>query len=298
MMSAYPAASPDSRDSHDRLGFAACLALALHAAIILGISFNVEDRSRAAPKLEITLAQYRSEQAPEQADFLAQHSQKGSGTLTEKAMITTTRLAEFQDTQIHEVAPLQQQRAQQAISQTERTLITTTGNSRQHSSQRNPLSEQQPTPTDDPSEVELQQRLREIASLEARLDTMEQAYAKRPRIRRLTSLATQQSIDARYLHQWRRKIEAIGNQNYPEAARQQNIFGQLRMLVSLMPNGEVREVKVLSSSGHKVLDEAAVRIVHLSAPYPPFPNEMQREVDVLEIIRTWKFHKNRLISES
>ncbi|WP_235015362.1 hypothetical protein [Oceanicoccus sp. KOV_DT_Chl] len=104
--------------SHDRLGFTFCLALALHAALILGITFSQTERTVAAPKLEITLAQHRSQQAPDEADFLAQHNQQGSGTLEEKAMLTTKELADFQDTQIQDVAKQQQSsqsQAQQAI---------------------------------------------------------------------------------------------------------------------------------------------------------------------------------------
>ncbi len=70
------------------------------------------------------------------------------------------------------------------------------------------------------------------------------------------------------------------------------------MVVSLLPNGEVHRVKILKSSGHKVLDQAAIKIVHLAAPYDPFPTQMQNSVDVLEIIRTWRFHKDRLSSSN
>ncbi|MGK0500655.1 MAG: protein TonB [Oceanicoccus sp.] len=101
-----------------------------------------------------------------------------------------------------------------------------------------------------------------------------------------------------YLHNWRSKVEAIGNQHYPSQAKLQQLFGDLRMVVSLLPNGDVYQVKILESSGHKVLDQAALRIVHLAAPYAPFPPQMRRDVDVLEIIRTWRFHKDKLSSST
>lgn len=282
---------------HDRLGFAFCVALALHAAVILGISFNREDRTVAAPKLEITLAQHTSEQAPEEADFLAQSNQEGSGTLDEKAMLTTRELADFHDPNIREVTPQQQIRASQEQPASEQLLST-----RDHAKRKvaqNDTEQQQPDPapqlTNDPVNI---QRSLEIASLEAKLDIQRQAYAKRPRIRRLTSMATKRSDDAAYLHRWREKIEAIGNQHYPAEAKQKNLYGSLRLLVSLLPNGDVHKVKILESSGHAVLDQAAIRIVHLAAPYDPFPRDMQKQVDVLEIIRTWRFHKDRLTSST
>lgn len=283
--------------SHDRLGFAFCLALALHAAIILGVSFSREPRALAPARLDITLAQHRSDEAPEQADFLAQNNQQGSGTLKEKAMLTTREQADFADTTIREVNP-QQRQASSPAQGAQKPVLQTRGDS---NTKAPTLSERQPreSSTDlEKGDVSILERSLEIASLEAKLDIQQQAYAKRPRIRRLTSVATQASADALYLHQWRSRIEAIGNKNYPIQARQQSIFGELRLMVALLPNGEVYEIKILASSGHKVLDEAAIRIVHLAAPYDPFPPAMRREVDVLEIIRTWRFHNNQLSSSS
>lgn len=283
--------------NHDRLGFTFCLALALHAAIILGVSFNREPQPTAAPKLEITLAQHRSQQAPDKADFLAQSNQLGSGTLEDKALLTTRELASYQDTTIREVSQ-QQQAGQQIPQQATKMLVTTTADSdthsnSQHREQKKPINT--PQPSDD---LSIQQRSLEIASLEAKLDIQRQAYAKRPRIRRLTSVSTQQSEDALYLHNWRSKVEAIGNQRYPSQAKKMHLYGNLRMVVSLLPNGEVHQVKILQSSGHKILDQAAIKIVHLAAPYDPFPQAMQQHVDVLEIIRTWRFHKDRLSSST
>tara|TARA_R110000868_G_scaffold411493_3_gene704650 strand:+ start:14969 stop:15874 length:906 start_codon:yes stop_codon:yes gene_type:complete len=283
--------------ANDRLGFALCLALALHAAIILGISFSPEARQAVATKLEITLSQYRSQTKPKQADFLAQSNQQGSGTLKEAAMLTTRDKAQFHDNTIREIAP-QQQSSHSASQQKTSPVLVTQSSSTHQQLQRVSQDEQQENREQQINELTVAQRKQEISSLEAKLDMQRQAYAKRPRIRRLTSVATQQSEDALYLHHWREKIEAIGNQNYPAAAKQQQIFGELRLVVSLMPDGSVFDVKILASSGHKILDQAAIRIVHLAAPYPAFPAEMQRKVDVLEIIRTWRFHQNKLTSSS
>lgn len=283
--------------SHDRLGFAFCLALALHAAIILGISFNREDRTVAAPRLEITLAQHQSENRPEDADFIAQNDQQGSGTLEEKAMLTTRELADFQDTTIREVTPQQQVRSSREQSADKPLLASLSPSQKQVSNTVSEQEQSEETPIQTQDEATIQRSL-EIASLEAKLDIQRQAYAKRPRVRRLTSLSTKRSDDALYLHNWRTKIETIGNQNYPAQAKQQQLYGDLRMVVSLLPNGDVHSVKILESSGHKILDQAAIRIVHLAAPYDPFPVHMQRKVDVLEIIRTWRFHKNQLTSST
>lgn len=282
------------RYRHDRLGFTVLLALALHAAVILGISFDKELRQQAAAKLEITLAQYRSDKAPERVDFLAQHDQEGSGTLQEKALLTTRQTADFHDNAIREVSPAQQIAAQQQQAK-QQTLVATTASAPVKSATR---TERDETRQKTDSEMTLLQRSLEIASLEAKLDIQRQAYAARPRVRRLTSVATRRSEDALYLNEWRTRIEQVGNRHYPQQARDRGIYGDLRLMVALLPNGEVHEVKVLKSSGQKLLDEAAIRIVHLASPYQPFPAEMRRQVDVLEIIRTWRFHKGQLRSDS
>lgn len=277
---------------HDLLGFTLLLALALHAVIILGITFDKETRDRAAATLEITLAQYKSDKSPKRADFLAQHDQEGSGTLDEKALLTTRKTADFQDNVIRDISPVQQTAAMQQRS-AQQALIATRSRADQKTAQQNDKD----TPHQQAqSDVTIQQRSLEIASLEAKLDIQRQAYAARPRVRRLTSVAARKSEDALYLNDWRERIEAVGNRNYPERAREQQIYGELRLMVALLPNGEISEVRILKSSGHKLLDEAAIRIVQLAAPFDAFPAEMRKQVDVLEIIRTWRFRKDRLTS--
>lgn len=277
---------------NDLLGFALLLALALHAVIILGITFDKETRNRAAATLEITLAQYKSDKAPQRADYLAQHNQEGSGTLKEKALLTTRKTADFQDNVIRDISPVQQAAALKQKS-AQQALIAT----RNRAEQKTALQSDKETPQQlAQSDVTIQQRSLEIASLEAKLDIQRQAYAARPRIRRLTSVAARKSEDALYLNNWRERIEGVGNRNYPERARAQQIYGELRLMVALLPNGEVSEIKILHSSGYKLLDEAAIRIVQLAAPFDAFPADMRKQVDVLEIIRTWRFHKGLLTS--
>ncbi|MDB6063431.1 MAG: hypothetical protein JWM78_3534 [Verrucomicrobiaceae bacterium] len=277
---------------HDLLGFMLLLAIALHAMFILGISFTREQHSRAASKLEITLAQYKSDKKPKRADFHAQQNQEGSGTLDEKALLTTRKTSDFHDNVIRDISPLQQIAAQKQKS-AQTALVAT----RNHAERKTALQNDDDTPTQQAEgNLTIQQRNTEIASLEAKLDIQRQAYAARPRIRRLTSVAASFSEDAQYLNQWRERIENVGNTNYPDKAREQNIYGELRLMVALLPNGEISDIKVLQSSGYKILDQAAIRIVHLAAPYDAFPASMRQQVDVLEIIRTWRFRKDRLTS--
>jgi protein TonB len=135
-----------------------------------------------------------------------------------------------------------------------------------------------------------------IASLQAQLDIQQQAYANRPRRYTISSASTQKRHDALYLDNWRKRIELVGNQHYPDEARQNEIFGSLRMMVTIRPDGSVAEIRVLQGSGHQVLDQAAVDIVRLAAPFGVFPEELRDNVDLLEIIRTWRFRPGNAFS--
>lgn len=275
----------------DRLTFTVFLAVALHAAIILGVTFTFSDKGQSTHTMEVTLAQHRSRNRPDKADYLAQFNQVGSGTLEEKAMLTSPTEAELHDTQIRETSPRQQAAAVPATENVERPVVTTTARSNTTAA-RTDVDEPEPTEAERPMEKSLLQRSLEIASLEARLAQQRQAYAKRPRIKRLTSLATASSVDAFYLNSWRRKVEKIGNLNYPAEARRNKIYGSLRLMVAIYPDGSLKEVELLESSGHRILDDAAVQIVELASPFAPFPDELRETTDVLEIIRTWQFRKN------
>lgn len=272
----------------DRFTFTVFLAIAVHAAIILGVTFTYSPNLASNQTMEVTLAQRRSNNRPDKADYLAQFNQIGSGTLENKAMTTTPKAAEFHDSVVRDTSP-KEQIASAPTQKRDTTVITTTATSQAHTNPTRQVVRPMPVASDRLVQKTLLQRSLEIASLEARLDSQRQLYAKRPRIKRLTSLSTASSVDAYYLFSWRRKIERIGNLNYPAEAKRKQIYGNLRLLVAVLPDGSLKDVKLLQSSGHQVLDDAAIRIVNLAAPFAPFPDDLRRTTDVLEIIRTWQF---------
>jgi protein TonB len=276
----------------DRLGFFLFLALSLHLMIILGVGFAREQDNSATPQLEVTLAQYKSRQAPEEARFIAQSNQEGSGTLSEQAEITTRRLADFSDNRIRKISAAPELSKPQTR---EEQVIASVGEALDEIFKQE--EELEPEPLEaagvDPTLSELSDS---IASLEARLDEQQQAYAERPRVRRLTSLSARQAVDAAYLQSWRTRVEAIGNRYYPTASSRYGIYGDLRLMVAIRYDGSIETIEILASSGHAVLDEAAIRIVRMAAPYDAFPPELRATTDRLEIIRTWKFKQNRLSS--
>jgi len=279
---------------HDQLGFFLFIAFALHLMFILGIAFKAFEESAVPPQLEVTLAQYRSDVVPDEARYIAQSNQAGSGTLAERAELTTRRRAEFSDNRIDEPGAAARV-FEPSPRLDEPTLVTTIAEA------LDPVSTQRETPEPQPlmaegMDPEIRKLSESIASLEARLDQQQQAYAERPRVRRLTAMSARAAIDAAYLHNWRTRVEAVGNRYYPVASSRYGIYGDLRLLVAIRYDGQIDNIEILSSSGHAVLDEAAIRIVRMAAPFDPFPPELRATTDMLEIIRTWKFRQNRLSS--
>jgi len=140
----------------------------------------------------------------------------------------------------------------------------------------------------------LASRSQEVAELTARIRQNAQAYANRLR-RRSISASTREFKYASYLEAWRRKVERIGNLNYPEEAKRHRMYGNLILKVAVRADGSIEHVEVLRSSGFDLLDEAAIKIVELAAPFAPFPPDIRAEADVLDITRTWQFQRsNRL----
>ena len=137
----------------------------------------------------------------------------------------------------------------------------------------------------------------EMARLQARIDQQMDEYQKRPR-RKEYGVNAQGYSFAQYVEDWRIKVERIGNLNYPEAARRDHLYGSAVLTVHIKDDGTVESIEIYRSSGHKVLDAAAVKIVEMSAPFAPFTEDMRKKADILGITRTWNFTRSdRLTSQ-
>ncbi|GAD60902.1 energy transducer TonB [Aquipseudomonas alcaligenes] len=281
----------------DRLGFTLFVATLLHLALILGVSFTLAKPGQISKTLEITLSTFKSEEKPKEADFLAQDNQQGSGTLEHKAAPKTTEQAPFQDSKVNKVTPAA---APQPTQRKEAVATKTSLTTSKPQPQKAPTKQKEEEPQPDAQQAPIfdtTQLSAEIASLEAQLAQEQQLYAKRPKIHRLNAASTMRDKGAWYKDEWRKKVERVGNLNYPEEARRQRIYGSLRMLVSINRDGTLYEVQVLESSGQQVLDQAALRIVRLAAPFAPFTGDLA-DIDRLEIIRTWRFERGDRLSSN
>jgi periplasmic protein TonB len=143
-----------------------------------------------------------------------------------------------------------------------------------------------------PTATELLTNSFKIASLSAEVRRKIESKAQRPR-RKFISASTKEYNYAAYMEAWRSKVERVGNLNYPEEALKQGLSGSLVLDVALNRDGTINEITIRRSSGEKILDDAAVRIVKLAAPFSPFPQHIKDETDILHIMRTWQFINNK-----
>lgn len=282
--------------SSDRLSFTIFVAVVFHAILIFGVVF-------AAPKIqmphvmEVTLAQHNSQDADKDADFLGNANQRGSGTLDKAALVTSPHQSRFHDDRINDIQPEERRATSRASEAESRQVISTTAKSTTQYNNSKSAQKQQEQAEARQAQLAMAWQSDEISSLEARLAARKQAYAKRPRVRTVSTVSTKYDRDAAYVDAFRSRVEEIGNKNYPALARQKKISGNVRLMVSILATGQVKEIVVLKSSGYPVLDEAARQSVRLAEPFLPFPAAIRKDTDILQVIRTWKF-SDRLTSES
>jgi periplasmic protein TonB len=257
--------------------------LGLHAFVLFGVGLVLPDprnMAKSLQPLEVTLVNNRSRSRPEHADALAQANLNGGGNTEqdERAKTPFPLLDEGK-----QFAPEQSVLRVRLLEQEAKRLMTQIKSSHSIAPEKDIKHE----PSHNSGE-DLVQRSLEIARLEAQVSKEYNAYQKLPR-RRFIGARTQEYRFAQYVEDWRIKVERIGNLNYPEAARQQHVFGSLVLTVSIRADGHLDDVEVDRSSGKSLLDAAAKRIVRLAAPYAPFPPDIRKDTDILSITRTWTF---------
>ena len=266
------------------LGFS----IAIHG-VVLAIRFQPFDFKKMldrGPPLEVALVNAKSKAKPVKADILAQANLDGGGNTDEDRRAKTPLPVLPRESKATEVKV-----ATQKIESLERqTKELLTQLKSQPVATPAPAPVEAPEKAEAPTASELMQRTLEAMRLEAQIAKDMDAYQKRPK-RRFVGARAEEYRFARYVEDWRLKIERIGNLNYPEAARQLKLYGNLLLTVSIRADGSVEDVRVERSSGQRVLDAAAVRIVEMAAPFAPLPPDIRRDTDILHITRTWTFTK-------
>ena len=271
--------------TQDRFMLFLVLAVAVHALLFFGIHFGVtlNPVPRLADTLDVVLVQWRSGAEPEKADYLAQASQKGGGETTEKARPSEPVSGEIP-------TPFQGRDTQQSEQQTavpEVDLREIVAIETQSESPLQPTTVEQPE-LEQPNAAQLMQQSMNMASLQPEVSRQRQWKSTLPR-REFISANTKEYEFASYMSAWVSKVERVGNMNYPHELRQKKLHGDLILTVGIHKNGTVESINVRRSSGIPEIDQAAIRIVQIAAPYSPLPDNITDRVDILHITRTWRF---------
>jgi len=271
--------------SEDRFMLFLVLAIAFHALVFFGIHFGVTLNTvpRLADTLDVVLVQWRSEEEPEQADYLAQASQKGGGEVTEKSRPSEPVSGELP-------APLEGRdpvQSQEQVPTPDIELREIVAVETPDSQALQPTAIEQ-VELDQPSAAQLMQQSLDMASLQPEINPQRRWKSKMPR-REFISANTREYEFASYMSAWVSKVERVGNMNYPYELRQKMLHGDLILTVGIHQNGTVESIDVRRSSGIEEIDQAAINIVQMAAPYAPLPDNITDRVDILHITRTWRF---------
>lgn len=268
------------------LTLALLVAVGLHVIVITQLHFNLigAGESDQAPSLDVILVDSASETPPEEADFLAQASQTGGGDNTELERPSAPPVVEPGAPQPVD-PPRPEESTDPAPEAPPDAAVVSVPTP-------DAVPEQTVEDASEPREVPdaraLIEQSRELAQSAPDPLDFERVLPKRPR-RKFITANTREHLYAAYMRAWVAKVERVGNMNYPDQARRQGLDGSLVLSVDVLPDGSIERVQVLRSSGHDLLDEAAVRIVRLSAPYAELPPEIRAQTDILTITRTWQF---------
>lgn len=296
------------------------VSLAIHAAI-LSIKYEHEIKKFAnkLPSLDVVLVNAKTKNAPDKAELIAQANLDRGGNTDENRQLKSALPAPVQKTTEVKLQPsaqaqsaaksakLQAQEAREqkrvdVLEKQAQELLTQIKASKKVES--NPSSDaaaaepekgEQTAVVKSLNKADLMASALEMIKLEAQIAKQQDEYQKRPK-RRYLGARTKEASDAMYLEAWRQKVERIGNMNYPAAARDQKIYGQLRLAVSINADGSIEKIVIEKSSGSKLLDDAAKNIVNLAAPYARFSDEMKKNTDILDITRTWTFTQEDALS--
>lgn len=279
---------PPAGSARDRLSSTLFLAAIFHGILILGVTFTAEplDREGEPTSLDVVLVtrDYERLAANDDASMLATGTLfgRGNAALDERLRTALTITEPFVPQGPHrstdgwnaeEVgAPLRAREVLTAVTDSRGRVLP------ERSGSQAPAARQQPLPVGDaPS-----------ADILAEPDVRTVIPDARPR-EITVSANTRESRIASYLNVWKARVERIGTLNFPRAAWLQGVTTHPVIEVAIAADGELREVLIRSSSGYEALDRAAVDIVHIAAPFEPFPAALREDYDLVRFAYEWHF---------
>ncbi len=260
--------------------------IAFHIVAIVGLGFRLPSIPKwDAPHnvMDVVLVNAKSATRPQKADALAQANLDGGGNTDEK-LRARSPLPAVDDRDPSREMKVAESRVRQLEAEAKELMTRMKSTAAVTTVEVAPRGATKP----DAEARDLVEKSLEIARLEAQIRRDHQAYQERPK-RKFVGARAQEYRFAQYVDNWRLKVERIGNLNYPSEAKTRRLYGSLQLTVAIKADGEVEAVEINRSSGHKVLDQAAIRIVRLAAPFDRFPDSIRSDTDILHITRTWTF---------
>jgi len=260
--------------------------IAMHILAIVGLGFKLPSIPKwDAPHnvMDVVLVNARSAAKPEKADALAQANLDGGGN-TDQKLRARSPFPTVEDKEPSRELKAAESRMRQLEAEAKELMTRMKSTATVTNVEVAPKG----APKAEAEARDLVEKSLEIARLEAQIRRDYQAYQERPK-RKFVGARAQEYRFAQYVDNWRLKIERIGNLNYPSEAKARKLYGSLQLTVAIKADGEVETVEINRSSGHKVLDQAAIRIVRLAAPFDRFPDNIRTDTDILHITRTWTF---------
>jgi periplasmic protein TonB len=255
----------------DRISFTLLLAIALHALVILGFSFQfIQDQTKRSSTIEIILNPVADQQRNEDALYLANSDNQQQHAVTQGSV----QLSQSQ----------QEQSTTAANKKTSHAFQLQTNSGEQ--------SEQAPITTET-EQISEQTQAQDINTLMSELNLAKLAYAQRPKLHFFDSVSSKSVLEADYVRLWVERIEQQGNLYYPLHAIEQGLSGTLIMSVVIASDGRLISSKIIGSSGNLILDQAAHQVVEHSQPFRAFPQAMQSQYDQLMITRTWVYQSDQ-----
>jgi protein TonB len=283
---AWPGPLADMEPPQRNLTLALGASLLLHA-ILLSIHFKLPEALSNATEhaLDVILVNSKSAHRPTDAQAKAQSNLDGGGNTDENRRAATPLPVSRNTHEGSEVVEMQRRVAELEAQQQKMMASLKSDRSVAADSRHNEPAPNAPAPNI--SGADLASSALAAVRLQGEIARNVEEYNKRPRKAFIGARASEYRF-AQYVEDWRQKVERIDNLNYPESARGK-LYGSLVVTVVIKSNGELDSVEVSRPSGYRVLDDAARRIIQLAAPYAPFPPDIKRDTDIIEITRTWTF---------
>jgi protein TonB len=278
--------------SDDSLLMAIFLAALLHVFILLGINFRTPEPPKVSKSIEVTVSHAPLKKAPKTAKYLAADHQLGAGEQTSKPQPLKQSLPVPQP--IVASQPTVKAEIQTTVSPslkkpTPQKLLTQTNAPVRLAIPRESIEDEPHlAPEESKPRLSAETLEQQIAQLGEQIRTSQKS-AEDSKVKFVNSVSTHKYLAAQYVKDWEDKVERTGNLNYPEAARQSGHSQILTMDVGISADGSIYSMRITRSSGNSTLDEAAKRIVSMSAPFAELPQELLKELNVLVITRVWKF---------